>query len=104
MADNNKVTIDAALFAELYAKWKGAKSGERPCEGCTIVGDLDDMRAECGNLRKKRDELMKQKEAAERCIEDCCGHIACGTAETIPASLGAIEDIIRSYRERKETK
>ena len=44
----------------------------------------------------------KRLAAAERCIEDCWGHIACGTTEAITASLGAIEDIIRAYREKEE--
>lgn len=46
-------------------------------------------------------ETEKRLAEADRCIEDCWGHISCGTTEIITSSLGAIEDIIRTYHKTK---
>ena len=130
MADNNKVTIDAAWFSELYAKANGGKSGERPCDGCPIVGDLDEMRTECALLRKDRDERQAERDkerekvkelkaqleqermnkcdevtakrlaAAERCIEDISKRTMFKTTKE-NIVIGII-DIILAYSEQKE--
>lgn len=69
MADNNKVTIDAAWFAELFAKW------ERPsfapeCGVCkevhTRTRERDVAESKCKELAKERDELKAALERANQ--------------------------------------
>ena len=118
MADNNKVTIDAAWFNHLFT---------RSVERERLWSDREGLILECEKIAKERDELKakvnayepkikeldtatldqermnkcdevtaKRLAAAERCIEDCfnlCNKKWNATAE--------IANIIRAYREKE---
>lgn len=52
MSDNNKVTIDAAWFAELYLTAKEVVHSKHDCVECAVVKERDE-------LKKELDEHLK---------------------------------------------
>lgn len=61
MADNNhKVTIDAAWFAELYAKANQSHNCDDCKEVHTRTRERNIAEAKCKELVKERDELQKE--------------------------------------------
>ena len=114
MADNNKVTIDAAFFSELFRK---ANETDAICKECceehtaeefnALAKERDELKAklagECKNCVSQDEAkvLAESLAAAERCIEDVWN---CLSPQEIADNEYAHIDIIRAYREKKEAK
>ena len=118
MADNNKVTIDAEWFAELYAAKKDKEQYAEAKiniakERDELKAKLDDARAHfCTNATGKLGDACKvaalcmeneaKLAAAEQCIETIASNIICTTSWENKHKI--IEDAIRAYREKEEAK
>ena len=97
MADNtNKVTIDAAWFAELYAaaKDKSIYSGAV----INIAKERDELKAKLAESERRYSQDHERMDAAERCIEEVSQELdGAGTLTEIRNA----QSIIRSYREKE---
>lgn len=130
MADNNKVTIDADYFAELYGYKEKYDDACVHCGQCQTDGKLAKAEKDRDELKAKLDEVnrttvvclndevdaLKSKdksltsflddaqtklESAERCIEDIA-KIVFPNEKYVESSYKPLCDIIRAYREANE--